>query len=361
MEHYYALIMAGGGGTRLWPMSRKDTPKQLLPLVGNDSMFKTSVERLLPLFKPEQIYVVTGQNYVEALKAEAPKVPAQNFIVEPYGRDTAPAVGLAVSVIEKRDPQATIAILTADHHIGKPDQFLKILQAAYEIAQEDKIITLGISPTYPATGFGYIQQGEQLGAAHDVIYYVSKGFKEKPDVVRATQFLSSGKYTWNSGMFIWKAAVAQAEFQSQQAAMYRLFKELQAAVDTPDYQSKLESIWEKTTKMSLDFAIMENARNIVVIPSDIGWSDVGSWSSMFEVLPHDQFGNCANGQVVDKKILLDTNGSLIYSDRMVVTIGLEDVIIIDTDDALLICHKEHSQKVKQVVQYLRENDGDAYL
>lgn len=361
MDHYYALIMAGGGGTRLWPMSRKNKPKQLLPLVGNDSMFKTSVERLLPLFAPEQIYIVTGQNYVDDLKAEAKQIPQENFIVEPYGRDTAPAVGLALSVIEKRDPEATVAILTADHHIGKPDQFLKILETAYEIAQEDKIITLGISPTYPATGFGYIQQGEALGTKNDITYFVSKGFKEKPDVVRATQFLSSGKYTWNSGMFIWKATIAQNEFQRQQSAMHKLFTALQQTIDTPDYQSKLASIWDQTTKMSLDFAIMENAQNIVVIPSDIGWSDVGSWASMFEVLPHDKFGNCANGQVVDKKILLETRDSLIYSDRMVVTIGLQDIIIIDTDDALLICRKDRSQEVKQVVQYLHENDGEAYL
>lgn len=361
MENFYALIMAGGGGTRLWPMSRKSSPKQLLPLIGDHSMFYTSVDRLASLFSPERIYIVTGQSYVDQLKREAPNVPVENFIVEPYGRDTAPAVGLALSVIEKRDPNATIAILTADHHIGKPQYFLEILRAAYEIAQSDKIVTLGISPTFPATGFGYIQQGKQLGEKRGTIYYESKGFKEKPDVVRATQFLSSGDYTWNSGMFIWKASVGMQEFKRQQPEMHALFTELQATVDTPEYQSTLESIWEKTTKKSLDFAIMENANDIAVIPSDIGWSDVGSWSSLYDMLPQDKFGNCANGRVKQNKIILDTNNTLLYSDRLVVTIGVDDIIVIDTDDAILICHKDRSQQVKEVVQYLKENDGDEYL
>lgn len=361
MEHYYALIMAGGGGTRLWPMSRKSTPKQLLPLIGEHSMFDTSVQRLAPLFLPEQIYIVTGQTYVEQLKQEAPNIPLKNFIVEPYGRDTAPAVGLALSVIEKRDPQATVAILTADHHIGKPDYFLETLSAAYEIAQSDKIVTLGISPSYPATGFGYIQQGAQLGESGGITYYESKGFKEKPDRVRATQFLSSGDYTWNSGMFIWKASVGMGEFKRQQPEMHELFSQLQHSVDTPDYQTTLEDIWDKTTKTSLDFAIMENAEDIAVIPSEIGWSDVGSWASLYDMLPQDQFGNCANGKVRENKIILDTKNTLLFSDRLVVTIGVEDVIVIDTEDAILVCHKDRSQEVKQVVQYLKENDGDAYL
>ncbi|MBC7812918.1 MAG: NTP transferase domain-containing protein, partial [Burkholderiales bacterium] len=192
MEHFYAMIMAGGGGTRLWPMSRNDSPKQLLPLVEEQSMFRVSVDRLAPLFTPDQIYVVTGQQYVEALRADAPIIPAENFVVEPYGKDSGPAAALGVALIHKRDPQATIAILTADHHIAEKDRFRSVLAAACTLAQENYIVTLGISPSFPATGFGYIRRGTALQKVDEFQTYTSRGFTEKPSVVAASSFVSSG-------------------------------------------------------------------------------------------------------------------------------------------------------------------------
>ncbi len=361
MEHYYALIIAGGVGTRLWPMSRKDMPKQLLPLIGEHSMFKTSVDRLAPLFTPDQVYVVAGREYVDALRADAPEIPRENFVAEPYGKNTGPATGLAISVIQKRDPQATIAILTADHHIAKTEKFRNVLSAAYKLAQEDYIITLGISPSFPATGFGYIQQGTELERINDFTCFVSRGFTEKPDVVRATQFLASGQYSWNAGMFIWKASRAMAEFERQQPKIHSLLRELEPAIDTPEFITRLDEIWEKMPKISIDYAIMEGAHNMAVIPVDIGWSDVGSWKTLFDVLPQDKFGNCSKSKEKDKHIILDTQNSLVYSDRLAVTIGIEDIIIVDTDDVLLVCHKERSQDVKDVVAYLIENGNNDYL
>lgn len=360
MDHYYAMILAGGGGTRLWPMSRSDMPKQLLPLIEDSSMFAVSVNRLQELFPPERIYIVTGRKYVDAMRTDVPQIPEENFIIEPYGRDNAAAAGLGISIISKRDPQATIAILTADHHISKKDNFRNVLQAAYEIAQDDRIVTLGISPSYPSTGFGYIRQGDDLCEVGGFTCYEAIEFTEKPDLVKATAFLASGKYSWNSGMFIWKASKALDEFQRQQPEMFNLLADLTSAIDTDEFPDKLESIWDSMPKISIDFAIMEHARSMAVIPVDIGWSDVGSWASLFEVLSLDNFGNAFKGQAPDR-IVVDTNNTLVISDRLTVTIGVNDIVVVDTGDVLMICHKDRTQEVRDIVKHLKEIQLDSYL
>ncbi|HLV35099.1 MAG TPA: mannose-1-phosphate guanylyltransferase [Spirillospora sp.] len=360
MEHFYAMIMAGGGGTRLWPMSRQDTPKQLLPLVEEESMFKVSVRRLAPLFKPEQIYVVTGRLYFDVMRNDVPEIPLENFIIEPYGRDTAPAAALGITVIHERDPQATVAILTADHHITKTEVFRNVLQTAYELACDGRIVTLGLSPTYPATGFGYIRQGEPLATINGFQAYRSLGFTEKPDEQTAAHFIESGEYTWNSGMFIWKAATALKEFKRQQPEMYDQFQEIARVVDSEHFEDTLESIWDNIRKISLDFAVMEHAEDIVVIPVDIGWNDVGSWDALFDVLKLDKNGNHFKGKS-PVNVIIDTKNTLVYSDKLTVTIGIEDIIIVDTPDALLLCHKDRAQDVKEVVNKLLTNKNYKYL
>jgi len=360
MQNYVALILAGGGGTRLWPMSRQNTPKQMLPLVEQHSMFKVSVDRLAPLFTPERIFISTAESYVEGLQEECPDIPAENFIAEPSARNNAAAVALAITVIEKRFPDAIVAMLTADHHIGKTDIFRDVLKTAGQLAEEGKIVTLGISPAFPSTGFGYIQQGESIGNKNDFDYFVASRFTEKPDLVRATQFVASGKYSWNSGMFIWQAKKAMAEFERQQKEMHTLFKDLQTSVDTPDFETALNTMWEKTPKISIDYAIMEGAEDMVVIPVDIGWSDVGTWSSLYDILDQDKFGNCGkNGS--ERRIVLDTKDTLMFSDKLTVAIGVDNIIVVETDDVLMVCHKDRAQDVKQIVTYLRENDMEDYL
>jgi mannose-1-phosphate guanylyltransferase len=361
MQNYYALIMAGGGGTRLWPMSREKTPKQLLPLIDEHSMFRTSVERLAPLFPPERIYIVAGRNYIEPLQAETPEIPAENFIAEPYGRDSGPAAGLALAVIQKRDPQAVVALLTADHHIGRKDVFRDVLTMAHGVAQDDYIVTLGISPSFPATGFGYIRQGEELRHVNGFSCYYAAAFTEKPNIAAATAFVASGEYSWNSGMFIWKADRAMQEFQRQQPDIYQLLVELQPTVDTPQFGAALDSIWERMPAKSIDFAIMENAERMAVVPVDIGWSDVGSWSSLYQVLELDRLGNCFRGAKADEHVMLDTRNILVFSDRLAVTIGMENIIVVDTDDVLLICARDRAEDVKEVVNHLRLTGKDDYL
>lgn len=360
MEHYYAMILAGGGGTRLWPMSRKDMPKQLLPLIDQHSMFRASVERLQPLFPPERIFVVTGRKFADAMRADVPEIPAENFILEPYGRDNFAATGLGIAVIHARDPQATVAILTADHHIAEKEKFRDVLAAAYEVAQEGRIVTLGISPSFPATGFGYIRRGTKLKNVGEFTCYQAVEFTEKPNVVTATSFLASGKYSWNSGMFIWKTETALAEFERQQPQTYKQLVKMQDVIDTPNFETHVEKIWGKLPKNTIDFAIMEGAQNMAVLPIDIGWSDVGSWSSLFEVIDKDKFGN-GFGNDENHHVILDTRNTLVFSKRMTVTIGVQDLVVVDTDDALLICHRDHAQQVREVVKHLRETGQDRYL
>lgn len=363
MEHYYAMIMAGGGGTRLWPMSRENTPKQMLPLVEEHSMFRTSIERLAPLFPPERIYIVTGQKYVEQQRADAPGIPAENFIVEPYGRDNGPATLLATTVIHQRDSEATIAYLTADHHIADKEGFRNALTAAYTLAQEGYITTLGINPSFSSTGFGYIRRGDALKTINGLKAYVSAGFTEKPDEIKAAQFLHSGNYSWNSGMFIFKATTALAEFARQQPEMAAQFQALAPMVDTPTFETELNKMWENVKRIAIDYAIMEGAQKMAVIPVDIGWNDVGSWASLYEVLSLDALGNGLKGRINEEPVIIDTNNTLVYnmSGRLVVTIGLQDMVVVDMDDVLMLCHKDHTQDVKQVVAYLRENQKKDYL
>jgi len=360
LEHYYALIMAGGGGTRLWPMSRRGTPKQLLPLIDERSMFRTSVDRLAPLFPPERVYVVTGPDYVEAMRADVAQIPSENFIVEPYGKNTGPATALGIAIINQRDPEATVALLTADHHVAKEQDFRDILKAAHEVSQDGHIVTLGISPTFPSTGFGYIRQGDELRQINGHACFESLGFTEKPDLVTATEFLTSGQYSWNSGMFIWTAKTAMEEFERQQPQVFRRLQELMPVIDTRDYQVALESVWERMPQISIDFAIMENAAKMAVISADIGWSDVGSWGALFDINQLDEHGNCLKGNVPES-VILDAKNMMVYSDRLIAAIGVENIIVIDTEDALLICHKDRSQDVKEVVGYLRSTENHAYL
>lgn len=360
MNHNYAMIMAGGGGTRLWPMSRADMPKQLLPLVEEHSMFHVSVERLAPLYTPDRIFVVAGRKHVDMLRADAPEIPPGNFIVEPYGRDSGPAAALGISVIHKRDPHAIVALLTADHHIANKEMFRDVLAAAADLARAGRIVTLGISPSLPSTAFGYIRRGKAIKKINDFQCYESLGFTEKPDTIKAISFIRSGEYSWNSGMFIWSAERALGEFARQQPTIHGLIQRLEPTIDTPDYEATLETLWAEMPRISIDFAVMEGAERMAVIPVDIGWSDVGSWDTLFDVLNLDEQGNGFKGASPDR-ITVDTKNTLVYSDKLTVTIGVENLVIVDTQDVLMICHKDRTQDVKKVVSMLRETDNAIYL
>ncbi|MFN3761855.1 MAG: mannose-1-phosphate guanylyltransferase [Anaerolineae bacterium] len=358
MSLYYALIMAGGGGTRLWPLSRRARPKQALTLVGERTMFEHAVDRIASLFQPEEIFVVTGKEHLESLLLQAPELPRRNFLVEPVGQGTAPAIGLGAVHLRRRDPQAVMVVLTADHFIRDVETFRRVLTAAAQVAEKGHLVTLGITPSFPSTGFGYIQQGEQLYEVDGFAVFRALRFTEKPTAETAFQMVESGLYTWNSGMFIWRVDRIMDEFARQMPDLYDVLMQIDAVLGTPAYEPTLARLWPELAPQSIDYGVMEGAQDVVVIPVDIGWSDVGNWSSMREILPADADGNV----VVGEHVGLETRNTIVFGGRrLIATIGLEDMIIVDTDDALLICPVEREQEVREVVRRLREMGRNGVL
>ncbi len=358
-EHNYAVIMAGGGGTRLWPLSRQKRPKQMLRLVADDSLFQVAVNRLEGLFPLERILVVTVKEQAEQLLEHCPGIPAENFIIEPMPRGTASVVGLAAVALKHRDPQAVMAILTADHYIRDVPRFQDLLQAGLEVASDGYLVTLGITPTYPATGYGYIQSGESLGRYHGLEVLRALRFKEKPDETQARLMLESGEHTWNSGMFVWRVDAIQKEFTRQMPGLAAHLEAIEQAWGTPQEGEVLQRVWPQIQAETIDYGIMENAGNVAVIPATgLGWSDVGSWDSLFDVLPGDAEGNVI---ISGKHIGVETHNSLVYADqeqRLIVTLGIDNLILVDTGDVLLVCHKERAQEIRRVVNQLKQNNPD---
>jgi mannose-1-phosphate guanylyltransferase len=356
-DHYYAVIMAGGGGTRLWPLSRKSRPKQMLSLFGERSLFQTAVRRLEGLFPPERILVVTVQDQAADLQSQAPQIPAENYLLEPLPRGTASVVGLAAVALQARDPQAVMAILTSDHYIGNEERFRQLLATAERVAENDFLVTLGIEPTFAATGYGYIQKGERLDSYNGMEVYRVERFTEKPDEQTARRFLESGDHSWNSGMFVWQVSSILAEFERQMPALFASLQEIFAAWGSTSQKEVIQRVWPQLKSETIDYGIMEGARRVAVIPaSGLAWSDVGSWDSLFDLLEGDEEGNIVMG---GNHIGLDTHDTLVYVDeepRLIVTIGVQELVVVDTGDVLLVCHKDQAQRVRQVVNHLKEND-----
>ncbi|MGC9523672.1 MAG: mannose-1-phosphate guanylyltransferase [Anaerolineae bacterium] len=355
---FHALIMAGGIGTRLWPLSRRANPKQLLRLVDDASMFEHAVARLSPLVPIEQIHVVARADLIDALWAQVPALPRTNFIVEPEGRGTAPAIGLGAIHLLKEDPDAVMAVLTADHHIADVPAFQRALSVAEALAQEGHLVTMGIQPSFPSTGYGYIEQGAATKVVRGLQAYEVEAFTEKPDADRATKMVTSGDYAWNSGMFIWRADRILAEFARQMPRFHEQLAEIADALGTADYEPVLARLWPQVDKQTIDYGIMEGAKDVVVLPVEIGWSDVGSWASVFDVRPPDEDGNILLGE----HMAINTTDTLVYGgDRLIATIGVDDLIIVDTPDALLVCRRGHEQDVKALVDRLRKDGREELL
>jgi len=361
-EKFYAVIMAGGSGTRLWPLSRRDQPKQSLTLTGDRSLFQCAVDRLQGLFPFERILVVTVAEQVEMLSKAYPEIPLENYIIEPLPRGTASVVGLASIAIKARHPDATMAILTADHLMKNDAHLRQLLRAAYAVAQLGVLVTLGITPSYAATGYGYIQKGEYFGEFEGLDVFKVKKFKEKPQEAQARAMIADGEHFWNSGMFIWRVETVWNEIERQMPDLHAKLALISAHWLLDSKTKTLDSVWPTIQPQTIDYGIMEKAHNVAVIPSvNLGWSDVGSWESLFDSIDGDESGNII---LRGDPVTFDTQGTLICGDsanHLIVTIGVEDLIIIDSGDAILVCDRKQAQRVREVVDYLKAHQREDYV
>jgi mannose-1-phosphate guanylyltransferase len=361
-DHYFAVIMAGGGGTRLWPLSRRERPKQMLQLIGERTMFQLAVDRLQGLFPFERILVVTVAEQAAGLQAQYPEIPKENYLLEPMPRGTASVVGLAAIDLMRRDPDATMAILTADHYIEDVELFQNLLMAAHDVAQEGSLVTLGIVPNYPSTGYGYVQRGQELGSFRGAAAYQALRFKEKPDAEKAREMLASGDHYWNSGMFIWRTDRILEEIQLLMPDLAGKLAEIAKDWGQARQTQVLQEIWPTIQPQTIDYGIMEHAAQVALLPAaELGWNDVGSWESLFDVLPADENGNII---VQASHFGLDTDACLIFGsdrERLIVTIGVKNHIVVDTGDVVLICPRDDAQKVRELVSLFKEKDWKQYL
>ena len=352
-----ALIMAGGRGERFWPRSRKNMPKQFLSLTGDGkTMIQLTVERILPLVDMEDIYIATNRDYKELVQEQLPLIPEENILCEPVGRNTAPCIGLGAVHIAKKYDDAIMFVLPSDHLIKYTSIYRATLSDAAAVAEiGDNLVTLGITPDYPETGYGYIKflPDKALGRGFSVDH-----FAEKPNLETAKEYLATEQYLWNSGMFIWKVSTILKNLKVCMPDTYEGLQRIGAAIGTVREQEVLEKEFQDFKSESIDYGVMEHAKNIYVLTSSFGWDDVGSWLAVERIQPQDEFGNVIDGRVVT----VETKNTIIQGGKkLIATVGVEDIIIVDSEDALLVCDKNSAGDIKKVLENLRLCNETEYL
>ncbi len=361
----YVVIPAGGSGTRLWPLSRAAHPKFLHALTGDSrSLIQTTLDRLAALAPPARTFIVTGGAHAAGIARQLPDLPEENILVEPGPRDSAPAIGLAAAIIHARDPEAIMGSFHADHLVRDEEAFRAAVRAAAAVAREGYLVTIGISPTAPETGYGYIRQGAALGD-HDACRV--EEFKEKPPRAVAEEYLASGRYLWNAGMFVWRTATLLEELARQLPDLHAGLARIAADWDTPRGVEMLAAVWPTLPKVTIDHGIMEGAAawgRVATVPGRFGWNDVGDWDTLARVLAAGDDGNIVlGGDRAGLHLAIETRNSLIapVGGRIVATLGLEDIVVVDTADAVLVCPRSRAQDVKKLVDALKAQGRDAHL
>lgn len=352
MHKAYAVIMAGGKGERFWPLSTSRRPKQVLSLVGGKTLLAMAVERLTGLIPASRVMVITSADLVDATREAAPELPQENVIGEPFGRDTAPVCALASALVQAKDPGGVLSILTADHIIKDVDLFHATLRESFEIALSGNVlITIGIKPTFPSTGFGYIEAAEPIEHEGEIEFLKAKRFVEKPDLKTAERYVEAGNFCWNSGMFVWSVESFQKALAGHQPQLLDMANHMVSVVGTPEFDSRLEEEYGKLEKISVDYSIMEKADNIVMARGIFDWNDVGSWPALENHFDKDPSNNVLIGTCET----MDSEGNVVVSDeRLTALIGVSDLVVVQAEDATLVCSKDRAQDVKKMVQLLAE-------
>lgn len=354
---FYPIIPAGGSGTRLWPLSRAARPKFLLPLPGPDTMIQATVNRLRPLCRTEDVFVITGQVHAAEVARQLHDLSGEQLIIEPQPRGSGPAIGLGTAIVARRDPEAVVGSFAADHVVERPDVFQDAVRRAIDAAELGHLVTIGIQPTYPETGYGYIRAGVQLNDGSASTWHVEE-FKEKPDLATATRYVAAGNYHWNASMFIWKAAVLLAEMRRLLPDLYDAVQTIAADWDTPRRRATLERIWPTVQDVTIDHGILEHSERVAVVPADMGWADLGDWHGFGMVSAGASAGSVA---VNCETVLHDSTGSVVFGKgRLIAVLGIDNVIVVDTDDVVLVCERTRAQDVRKLVEELRRR-GSTHL
>ncbi len=353
----HAVIMAGGAGTRLWPLSRTMRPKQLLRLFDGASLLQLARRRLEGLFEPQNIWIITSAHYIDQVAGELPDLPRENLIGEPMGRDTANAIGLAANMLARRDSDATMAVFTADHIIEPRDRFQSAINAGLDAAEQntDSLVTYGITPAGPNTGYGYVRRGDSVGPAT----YRVREFKEKPDKPTAEKYVASGEYYWNSGMFAWRVATIQAELERQLPENAGGLKDLAADWEKVAGTGACADRFGALKKISIDYGVMEGARSVLLVEMNCDWKDLGSWISIASTREPDERGNVA---IAPKSLVVDGANNIIVteSDHLVAALGVKDIVIVHSEDATLVCHRNDVEKIKALAEHRKQHFGEQY-